>query len=84
MSDRRASGVQPGEGIRSPGREIERPTAPVDSRAGRPDPLVAALVRYVEALHARYPEGPDQLRREGLDARAKVSRMVRSQKDPAA
>jgi hypothetical protein len=48
------------------------------------DPLVAALARYVEALHRRYPDGPDELRREGLDARAKVSEMVRIQKDPAA
>jgi hypothetical protein len=30
------------------------------------DPLVAALARYVETLHRRYPEGPDQLRRERL------------------
>ena len=28
------------------------------------DPLVAALARYVEALHRRYPEGPEQMRRE--------------------
>jgi len=48
------------------------------------DPLVAALARYVEALHRRYPGGPDQLRREGLDARAKVSQMVTIAKDPAA
>ena len=48
------------------------------------DPLILALARYVEALHRRYPGGPDQLRREGLDARAKVSQMVRIQKDPAA
>jgi len=32
------------------------------------DPLVAALARYVEALHRRYPEGPEQLRRERLAA----------------
>ena len=32
------------------------------------DPLVAALARYVEALHRQYPEGPDQLRRERLAA----------------
>ncbi len=38
----------------------------------------------VEALHRRYPDGPEQLRREGLDARAKVSEMVRIQRDPAA
>ncbi len=48
------------------------------------DPLVAALARYVEALHRRYPDGPDQLRREGLDARAKVSDMVMIKKNPAA
>ena len=48
------------------------------------DPLIAALARYVEALHRRYPEGPEQLWREGLDARGKVSEMVRIQKDPAA
>jgi hypothetical protein len=30
------------------------------------DPLVAALARYVEALHRRYPEGPDEMRRERL------------------
>jgi hypothetical protein len=48
------------------------------------DPLIAALARYVEALHRRYPEGPDQLRRESLDGRAKVSEMVRTQKDTAA
>lgn len=48
------------------------------------DPLVAALARYIEALDRRYPEGPAQLRREGLDARAKVSRMRVIEKDPAA
>lgn len=48
------------------------------------DPLIRALARYVEALHQRYPEGPEQLPREGLDARAKVSQMIRIRKDPAA
>ncbi|MGZ8438506.1 MAG: hypothetical protein ACXWXR_08190 [Candidatus Limnocylindrales bacterium] len=48
------------------------------------DPLVVALARYVEALHRRYPDGPDQLRREGLDGRAKVFEMTRIQKGPAA
>jgi hypothetical protein len=48
------------------------------------DPLVAALARYVEALHRRYPDGPEQPRRERLDGSAKVSEMVRIQKDPAA
>ena len=36
------------------------------ARPPRPDPLVAALARYVEALHRRYPDGPDQIRRERL------------------
>ena len=48
------------------------------------DPFVAVLARYVEALHRRYPDGPDQMRREGLDGRAKVSEMTRIKKDPAA
>lgn len=48
------------------------------------DPLIAALVRYVEALHRRYPDGPGQMRRESLDGRAKVSQMARTQKEPAA
>ena len=48
------------------------------------DPLVAALARYVEALNRRYPDGPEQLRQERLDGRAKVSGMVTSRKDPAA
>jgi hypothetical protein len=30
------------------------------------DPLVAALARYVEALHRRYPDGPEQMCRERL------------------
>jgi hypothetical protein len=30
------------------------------------DPLVAALARYLEALNRRYPDGPDQMRRERL------------------
>jgi hypothetical protein len=59
----------------------------MSEQARRPvegDPLVAALARYVEALHRRYPDGPDQMRREGLDGRAKVSGMARMQEDPAA
>ena len=56
----------------------------VGSSGTQRDPLVAALARYVEALHRRYPDGPEQIRREGLDGRAKVSQMVRIQKDPAA
>lgn len=51
------------------------------------DPLVAALARYVEALHRRYPDGPDEMRPERLAVApdsAKVSAMVRLTKDPAA
>jgi hypothetical protein len=43
----------------------------MSEQAGRPverDPLVAALARYVEALHRRYPDGPEQMRREALAA----------------
>lgn len=32
------------------------------------DPLVASLARYVEALHRRYPDGPNQMRQERLAA----------------
>jgi hypothetical protein len=48
------------------------------------DPLVAALGRYVEALRARYPDGPDQMRKETLDARANMRRMSKSEKVTAA
>jgi hypothetical protein len=58
---------------------------PATGAASRPpDPLVHALARYVEALDRRYPGGPDELRRERLDTRAKVSRMSIDRKDPAA
>jgi len=43
--------------------------------SGARDPLVAALARYVEALHRRYPDGPDQMRQEELDARGNIRRM---------
>ena len=48
------------------------------------DPLVAALARYVEALHRRYPEGPEQMRREGLDGRAHITWMHPPKKDTVA
>ena len=48
------------------------------------DPLIAALARYVEALHRRYPEGPDQMRRDGLDGRANMTGMHPPKKDTAA
>jgi hypothetical protein len=44
---------------------------------GGRDPLVSALARYVEALHARYPDGPDQMRKEHLDARGNMPRMCK-------
>jgi len=52
--------------------------------SGARDPLVAALARYVEALHARYPGGPDQMHRESLDARANMPRMCKSGRGRAA
>jgi hypothetical protein len=55
----------------------------VHARGGT-DPLIAALARYVEALHRRYPEGPEQMRREGLDGRANITGMHPSKKDTAA
>ena len=51
------------------------------------DPLVAALARYVEALHHRYPDGPEEMRRERVAVApdsANVSARVRLMKDPAA
>jgi hypothetical protein len=48
------------------------------------DPLIAALARYVEALHGRYPDGPDQMRQENLDARANMPRMCKNRNGRAA
>ena len=48
------------------------------------DPLIAALAHYLEALHRRYPEGPEQMRREGLDGRATITAMHPPKKDTAA
>ena len=48
------------------------------------DPLIAALARYVEALHRRYPEGPEQMRREGLDGRANMAGMDSPKRSTAA
>lgn len=48
------------------------------------DPLIAALARYVEALHRRYPEGPKQMHREDLDGRANITGMHPPKKDTAA
>ena len=48
------------------------------------DPLIRALARYVEALHHRYPDGPKQMRREGLDGRANITGMHPPKKDTAA
>jgi hypothetical protein len=64
---------------------VEVGATPLGTHAGRnADPLIRALARYVEALQRRYPDGPDELPRDGLDARAKVSRMLTIVKDPAA
>lgn len=67
------------------------PSNPALKVNGRPvvnltesDPFIAALARYVEALHRRYPGGPDQMRREGLDGRATITGMRSPKKDTAA
>ncbi|CAN5682129.1 hypothetical protein BH23CHL8_BH23CHL8_28850 [soil metagenome] len=49
----------------------------------RPDPLLLALARYVQALDERYPEGPAQMHREDLDGRANMPTVLHP-KDPAA
>ena len=60
-------------------------SAAISSRGSEPrDPLIAALARYVEALHRRYPEGPEQMRREGLDGRANITGMDRPKRNTAA
>jgi hypothetical protein len=40
------------------------------------DPLIAALARFVEALDRRYPDGPDQMRRERLAAAPNSANVV--------
>jgi hypothetical protein len=57
---------------------------PVASGSGQRDPFIAALARYVEALHRRYPDGPDQMRAESLDARGNIPRMCKSERVSAA
>jgi hypothetical protein len=59
----------------------ESPTGPGPCHA---DPLVLALARYVEALHDRYLDGPDQMRAEALDSRANMPRMCKSGRGRAA
>ena len=67
------------------GKAVNAPTAPTTAGyIGQRDPLVSALARYVEALHRRYPEGPDQMRREALDGRANMPRMRKSERVTAA
>jgi hypothetical protein len=61
----------------------DEPTRP-GTDSGRSDAFVHALARYVEALHRRYAEGPDQMRREGLDGRANITGMHPPKKDTAA
>lgn len=73
-----------------PGRDMDPgialghgPSRPgTDSRHS--DPLVQALARYIEALDRRYPDGPEQMRREGLAARANMRSMRIVRRDPAA
>jgi hypothetical protein len=68
------------------GTELARSASTANSNRGSEphDPFIVALARYVEALHRRYPEGPDQMRREGLDGRANITGMHPLKKDTAA
>lgn len=54
--------------------------------AGRPipDPLIAALARYVEALERRYLGGPDELRLAYRARRANMPTMSDRKHPPAA
>jgi hypothetical protein len=40
------------------------------------DPMLLALARYVQALDARYPGGPEQMRDEGLADGANMPTML--------
>ncbi len=66
-------GIGLGQGFSRPGTESRHS-----------DPLIAALARYVEALHRRYPDGPEQMRRERLDGRAIITAMSDRRKGTAA
>jgi hypothetical protein len=61
-----------------------RVPSPARADSRQVDPLIRALARYVEALDQRYPDGPEQLRREGLDGRATMRPMRIVGRDPAA
>jgi hypothetical protein len=61
------------------------PTAPASpGLSDQGDQLTLDLARFVQALHARYPDGPDQMRREALDARANMPRMRKDRNGRAA
>jgi hypothetical protein len=61
------------------GKVVTAPMAPTTAGlTGQRDQLVLALARYVEALHQRYPDGPDQMRKENLDARGNMPRMCKN------
>lgn len=56
----------------------------VASGHGHHDPFISALARYVEALHRRYPDGPEQMRKEALDSRGNMPRMCKRGRGRAA
>jgi hypothetical protein len=68
------------------GQKIRTPLLGADSLPSHQwhDPLIMALARYVETLHERYPDGPEQMRKENLDARANMRRMRKSNNGRAA
>ena len=68
-------------GTRKPAGLLSRERCSGRPCSRAPDPLILALARYVEALHERYPDGPIQMRREALAARAKITRMSDARED---
>jgi hypothetical protein len=72
-----ASAAPRGQRTVSPREDIPRwmtahTVTDIGTFADRSDPLLLALARYVQALDERYPEGPDQMRSEGLAGRANI------------
>ncbi len=48
------------------------------------DPLALALARYVEALHRRYPDRPDQMRRKRLPLAPDSANVIAMEAKPEA
>lgn len=55
----------------------------MESSRAAAGPIVRALAAYIEALDRRYPEGPEQMRRETLDSRVKITQMPVAKRNSA-